>query len=370
MRPTQKTRASAGGQERKTDREENGMIYLGLDQTGAVDSKGRPRPLPACLIRGREATFFYLKALSRQELQSHLSAAELERLQVCVDCVLGLPDGISISWREALEATRGVEGYGRKPAQEFFRMLGKGLKPRRRVEVMVGANSVFQERPFQKNIQTGTFRIWKEIAQDLRSFRAPHVESSSENSGIPLFEGYPSLSWKILFQSATRAPRRLAEFLKTGSFEIMWTRSHQRAVEKDPNLADAFVLALTMKKLSRAARLQASCSEGWILGAPRNEISKVLLTLFFVATVFAIAPGLVGCQSRQIGPRTLSVEEMQRYNLNGVGYEIPICPTVFNEKKGAHDVTGPCESVDCDFRTNDGKPTTELLCRARRQPVK
>ncbi|MFN8790767.1 MAG: hypothetical protein ACK5Y2_04850 [Bdellovibrionales bacterium] len=102
----------------------------------------------------------------------------------------------------------------------------------------------------------------------------------------------------------------------------------------------------------------------------RRNWTQIALALFIGVFLLGVLPGLVGCQSRPIGPRPLSVEEMKRYNLNGVGYEIPFCPTVFNEKKGAHEVTGPCESVDCDFQTLDGKPTTELRCRARRQPSK
>ena len=143
---------------------------MGIDQTGAVNNLGKPKPLPCCLIRGNHVEFYYLDSFSRKDIFKTLKLDEFQQIVVCLDCVLGLPQELNISWRQALDLIKSNEGYGREPARKFFLKLGEGQILRRTVEIICSANSVFSERPFQKNIQTGTYRMWKDIANSDHGF--------------------------------------------------------------------------------------------------------------------------------------------------------------------------------------------------------
>lgn len=242
------------------------LIFLGIDQTGAIDSNGTPKALPACLINKNEIHFFYLKTLSKTAIQQQLQMNDLKNLLICVDSVLGLPEELNIDWSSALEKIKKFPGYGRKPAQEYFRHLGQGQIFKRKIEVICKANSVFAEKPFQKNIQTGTFRIWKELTLNLKDFYIPALENKKFVTQLPLYEGYPSFSWKVILKSNQRRPAELTELLIKNNLNLNWTAKHQETVNKDSNLADAFVLALTILKLHKEAKRLKPHPEGWILG--------------------------------------------------------------------------------------------------------
>lgn len=242
------------------------LIFLGIDQTGAIDSNGNPKPLPACLINKKEIQFFYLKTLSKTAIQQQLQMNDLKNLLICVDSVLGLPEELNINWPSALEKIKRFPGYGRKPAKDYFRHLGQGQIFKRQIEIFCKANSVFAEKPFQKNIQTGTFRIWKELTLNLKDFYIPALENKKFATQLPLYEGYPSYSWKLLLKSNHRRPTELTELIVKNNLELNWSDEHQRKVNKDANLADAFVLALTILKLHKAAKKLKPHPEGWILG--------------------------------------------------------------------------------------------------------
>lgn len=239
---------------------------MGIDQTGAVDRKGKPRPLPACLIRNKSVTFFSLSEFSKKEILGKVQPSRDEEILICVDCVLGLPKALKLTWRIALKRIEKVEGYGMQVAQKFFREIGKGEVLRREIEIACKANSVFKEKPFQKNIQTGTYRIWKDISLSEVDFFAPALEKRESPSQIKIFEGYPSLSWRVLFNSPTRQPRELSKIIAIKKAPVRWTKEHQAKVNQDPNFADAFVLAMTMKKFKTAALSTKPSVEGWILG--------------------------------------------------------------------------------------------------------
>jgi hypothetical protein len=245
-------------------------IFLGIDQTGAVQKNGKAKPLPACLLYKEQVHLFYLESLSRKGLietvRKTTGQKSLSKLLTCIDCVLGLPKSLDLDWRESLERVTKVEGLGRKPASIFFHQLGQGQILKRQVEIICKAQSVFQEKPFQKNIQTGTFRIWKELQLASKDFYVPALEDKKFSTQLPIFEGYPSYSWKVLFGSNKRDGKRMSEFVKNKKVAIKWNRKHQAMVEKDPNLADAFVLALTIKKFKQEALNQVPTTEGSILG--------------------------------------------------------------------------------------------------------
>lgn len=241
-------------------------IYLGIDQTGAIDQKGRPKPLPACLIKNNQIHLFYLESFSQKALETYIDRKKFHRLLICADCVLGLPKSLSINWRQALTHIENFEGYGRNPASRYFKFLAKGKEPRRAIEIACGANSVFKEKPFQKNIQTGTYRFWKDISKNKSDFYAPTLENQFHPQQLKVFEGYPSLSWKLLFSVKKRRPQDLRKLLKKRFPAIKFQMQHLRMVEKDPNLADALLLALTMRKFRREALLIKPHVEGSILG--------------------------------------------------------------------------------------------------------
>lgn len=252
-------------------------IFLGIDQTGAIDAKGKPRPLAACLIRKKSVTFLYLATFSKEEILKKVKLSESESLLICVDCVLGLPKELNLTWRSALKKIRKTKHFGRRAAIDFFGKIGKGQIFRREIEILCHANSVFAEKPYQKNIQTGTFRIWKDISMHEKDFYAPALENKISSGQIAIYEGYPSFSWRLLFGSKTRQPKNLTKFIKSEKLLLHWTRKHQSSVEVDPNLADAFLLALTMKNFNKPVLKMKPQNEGWILGFehPNSDLSML-----------------------------------------------------------------------------------------------
>ncbi|MBU6375963.1 MAG: hypothetical protein KGQ59_08215, partial [Bdellovibrionales bacterium] len=97
-----------------------------------------------------------------------------------------------------------------------------------------------------------------------------------------LFEGYPSLLWRTLAQKKTRAPEKLAEWLKNQSVEFR--TSDARRFRSDPDLADAVMLAVGGALLQKQGRLlqpfpgffqstqylTRAQVEGWIAGLPQE----------------------------------------------------------------------------------------------------
>lgn len=236
------------------------MIFLGIDQTGAVDRRGRPKPLPACLIKNNSVSLFYLESFSEKIV---LLKPDL----ICIDCVLGLPVTTQFSLREALAQTKDYKTFGRDVAQAFFANLGAGKKHTRTVEVTLNANSVFTVHPFQKNIQTGTYRFWKEMAESPDWFYFPALpkEKVRKSNRIPVVEGYPSYYWKILLKKNHRTPKELIKILKSAYPKLILKSSDIKLLEKDENLADALVLALAARKFKNDLS-RKSHPEGWILG--------------------------------------------------------------------------------------------------------
>ncbi len=246
-------------------------IYLGIDQTGAIDKSGNPRPLPACVIKQNRVSLTYLPSFSKQSIFEVIQPKANEKIAICADCVFGLPDEIDLSWRQALQQIRKSQGYGQGPAQAFFRKLGSGKIFHRKIETECKANSVFKETPFQKNIQTGTYRIWKDISIDESDFYVPFLSEPPHEAKIPIYEGYPSLSWKLLFDTSSRQPNHLKEFIEEKFPKLIIQETHQRQFDRDPNLADAFVLALSLRLWMDTKIAVPFGNEGWILGHHCNQ---------------------------------------------------------------------------------------------------
>lgn len=236
------------------------MIFLGIDQTGAVDRLGHPKPLPACLIEETKIKLFYIDKFSGETIKKF--SPDL----VCIDCVLGLPTSTGIALREALKLAAKTKNYGRAQAQSFFSDLAHGKKHTRHVETALNANSVFTVHPFQKNIQTGTFRFWKEMGLEQDWFYFPALPREKAGAQkIPIVEGYPSYYWKLLLKQKNRQPLKILEILKVTYPKLKITEAHKKLLIKDSNLADALVLALAAQKFKNDIHRKKS-PEGWILG--------------------------------------------------------------------------------------------------------
>ncbi len=275
--------------------------FIGVDQTGAVLEGGkRCKPLPtvvAVASRRNHWRFITQDVLGKPLKLKRLTLADtnesLESLNVplpssetafIVDCVMGLPYevGCHLDIWQLLQQTQTTAStlFGRQPASAFFSRFWAGAKkfPRRYCERLALSNSVFEKHPFQKNIQTGTFRLWRDLSVDSHEWLNvwPFQRKGDGDDQLPwLFEGYPSFFWKSLFGSKTRTPsqiRTLCRKVKGVSIEV----DNWRTLEKNPDWADAFVLALSGILLQKNRRLfepfrgfarwAIPRREGWIAG--------------------------------------------------------------------------------------------------------
>ncbi len=302
--------------------------FLGVDQTGAALAGGRrARPLPAVLLElpssGEPgwAKQVVLPDLTRESVLPLLSSPDDptgSRGVVLLDGVLGLPkelqkneetgsgspsdsqsgSGSSYLWREFFRAARMQEPdgrrYGRALGEKFFSEIWSGpsqSKPTRTCERWARANSVFQLHPFQKNIQTGTFRLWRELGQAGEPWIRiwPQDRDQVSRSGPWLFEGYPSLLWRELLGLPTRDLSQLlphvSRVLAERQLSIRIAPDLAEALARSPGLADAWVLALGGALLQQdqalwlphdpsSAEGRAAAYEGWIAGLRRDASSS------------------------------------------------------------------------------------------------
>ena len=234
--------------------------FIGIDQTGAISSSGKPKRLPVCVLQNNRIQLFYLPKFSEELLDFKPSL-------ICIDCVLGLPVTVGLTLRNAIALTKVEENFGRRTAQIFFNRLAAGQSHNRKIESQIGANSVFTIHPFQKNIQTGTFRFWKEMADSPNWFYLPAIpgEKQKKQSKIPVVEGYPSIYWKLILNQKSRMPNDTVRLLRLYFPNLRISRGDQKKIQKDPNFSDAILLALAAQKF-HAEIQRKSHPEGWILG--------------------------------------------------------------------------------------------------------
>jgi hypothetical protein len=252
-------------------------LTLGIDQTGAIRSNGKPKSLPVSYISGSEIHLDYLESLSTIHLSVLLGSLHRVHLRLALDCVLGLPRTLPLSLRTAIQSTLNVPGYGRDPARQFFAEIAKNTIPTRRIEILAQANSVFRDKPFQKNIQTGTFRFWKDLAKDPDWFYFPDVEKPIPNR-TPLYEAYPSYSWRKLLGTPKRDPLHLDQWMQKAKMPYQLPKDWKRRISKDPNLADALVIALHLHQSTAQDLKRKPDREGWILGFPKpstHELQRI-----------------------------------------------------------------------------------------------
>lgn len=279
---------------------------IGVDQTGAVRG-GKPKPLPCTVLLRRSSGWdlFSLGETGRPLSLPNFSAQSIAQILepyrhpldanvgILVDCVLGLPWR---TWKQTGEKPGDLRAvirhcvlenaYGKAASETFFgRWKQEGEEIcQRECERVSGSNSVFLTVPHQKNIQTGTYRIWRDLAlagdEDSFSF----WPFDPVDRGRPwIFEGYPSFYWKHLFGKRVRKAASFPSVLAAARGYGLCIRAEQRArLSQDPDLADAAVLALAGLVLQHrnllfspfpGFGLEASArTEGWIAGVTGSRV--------------------------------------------------------------------------------------------------
>lgn len=250
----------------------NFAYYIGIDQTGAVDKNGIPKPFNVSIIDSRNnKSIFYtmlkLKSISRIEIETLLKKTvqnyQNEKSMICIDCVFGLPYETETSINQILKKAKSFKyknkDFGALTAYQFFKQfLKKNKNPRRIVEEIANANSVFNLTPYQKNIGCGSYRILKELSSDKKWFCLwPFNLKTIHKHKFVLAEGYPSYFWKMLFNSRTR------------DIQLLKKRFNNLKIETVDH-ADSFILALGAKECSKQITQPVNKlkKEGWILGVP------------------------------------------------------------------------------------------------------
>ncbi|MEY4631421.1 MAG: hypothetical protein RIQ81_1541 [Pseudomonadota bacterium] len=322
-------------------------FYIGVDQTGAVRRSRHGhhyKPLPAVVVQKRNDGVVELRALDRHgkalklpaftpaairlllrenDLADRQHQKKEADVAVLVDSVLGLPYAKNLHpfqlrdffYKAATHEKNSKEKPGRERAADFFDgllrqyykptpSLGTAPFPRRICEAISGSNSVFQKHPFQKNIQSGTYRIWCDLGhalipgEDLTAepsiWPHDHLQATrTASKSMIIAEGYPSFYWRHLFSAPSRQPLNI-ESLTIHEFEkrkLKLACDSWQVLKKDPDAADAAILALSAFLLdlnhelfpdlreSPAARQSRQLSqilvEGWIVAVtPRAKTEE------------------------------------------------------------------------------------------------
>lgn len=257
-------------------------VIVGLDQTGASRKRGlASAPLPAVVLERREEAWVVtrigdLPALTPDALEAFGVAVD-GRLAIAVDACLGLPaDAVPSGttfwdWCDAA-ADFSVNGrrYGRDVAEAYFRDLVPTAGGARRVDHEVGALSVLKNKPFQRNVQTGSYRVWRDLGEAKCAHGRWVVRwPDARDPCLPLLcEVYPSWGWRTLFQLRSRQPGALPALVE-GHADVS-TEVPLEQLVTSPDHADAMVAAwLGVQHLvwqpTRPPH-DIDRREGWILG--------------------------------------------------------------------------------------------------------
>jgi hypothetical protein len=270
-------------------------IFIGLDQTGAVSANGSPRPLPAVAFVMKSPTALHLevnnlKSFNKKCLREWILnlGGSWESAIVVIDSVLGLPRDIARSNRQGAHRwiwslfARAAQApsYGKSSGEQFFQSIYSCSDlsvPARRAEERAGANSVFKNKPAQRNIQTGTFRVWKDLGGNELQWCDIFPFSGLRGSQLrPLvFEGYPSWVWKKYWNESKRDSARCVHLLERYCTHLQISSAQKKILNASADLADAAALAWLgwhlaqtrkLKNLPKRQLQRVLEGEGWILG--------------------------------------------------------------------------------------------------------
>lgn len=75
--------------------------------------------------------------------------------------------------------------------------------------------------------------------------------------------------------------------------------------------------------------------------------------------IYCLSILIVSCQSHQFSERTLTVDEMQKYHLNGIIHDVEMCQHTFSNEKNKLINTGNCEIVNCEQKLD------KIICTAK-----
>lgn len=262
------------------------MKVFGIDQTGATLSDIKAKPLKACELvlddnrMLRDAIFFEISHLG--QWVRTLDKNEINH--VFIDCVFGLPIELHhlnpcFSIRDWIEKSKhfNIDGknYGRNIAKEFFNRildfydLKNSSPPRREIETLLNSNSVFATHPFQQNIQTGTFRIWKELSECLDEILIwPFDFYLQQELKTIFYEVYPSYFYKKILKVRSRSKEAVLNWAKDSGLRLSPEVIKQL---NNPDSCDAFVAAIGGLQSLKTKKLWSidnpnSFFEGHILG--------------------------------------------------------------------------------------------------------
>jgi hypothetical protein len=241
------------------------LFLLACDQTGAKDSRGLPKPLPAAVVQLQfnpflieEVACLSLAQLLPPQQLKDISINPLTQVWYILDTVLGLPKTcgrvVDHELFMAAKEYRHKHGLGLQAAHQFFQSLlpkreetkisEPPIHPRRRIEEELKAQSVFALTPYQRNIASGTYRIWSELADwnplNYRIWPDSLPDDESTHPRVTLVEAYPSAIWSKRF--AGKDPKRLFRFWQT-HFAYELPSFIREKISQDPNWADSWVMA-------------------------------------------------------------------------------------------------------------------------------
>jgi len=236
-----------------------------VDRVVGIDQTSRPRFLPAVALR-REGRVWVLESASLEGFRPEAFEASgipvrTSRTWITADCVFWplLGTGERGMWKTFGEASR-FSGA----ASRFFRDH-RGERDFRKADLLARAQSVFRELPYQRNIQSGTFRIWSELGGAPWLNVWPFCQRAHPRRAW-LAEGYPSFFWKHLLLQKKRNPPILYDWIRSRRGGLIKPARGTRKALLDPDFADAAVLCLGSFEILAKKRREAPREEGWIFG--------------------------------------------------------------------------------------------------------
>lgn len=236
---------------------------IGIDQTGAT-LNGQPKPLPCAFIDPRKNSIqlgLWLSSFNLESFKNLIPNFLEQKTLIIVDAVLGFPKKLEMNIFEIMTLIGKNQGYGMKAAEVFFNQLKKEYNitgnPLRSIEKKLGANSVFTPYPFQKNVQTGSYRILKDLSSDEKWYNILPFEMDAQFEHH-IIEGYPSKAFKELLN--TKRSREMFNFFLE-SLDLAIYRQDELTLDH----IDSAILALQAYAKENISVDINSKSEGWIL---------------------------------------------------------------------------------------------------------